>query len=163
MFFSFSAALHSGNEGRIVLSARKRPVARALCFDKVVSTEAPSQILFSSPVVTRSKSSKRRADTLVVESLVRRCTRSSMKRDGFRPTPVEKPTRRKKIKRQPRKKAVKKDASQKKEEVAIPETPIQVMQQVGATLGTAADKLSEEVLKAPPSTPSTKVFPNEDN
>ena len=136
-------------------------MARALCFDKVGSIEAPSQTLFSSLVVTRSKTSKRRADTPVVETLVRRCTRSSVKRDGFRPNPVEKPTPRKKIKRQPRKKAGKKDASQKKEEVAIPETPIQVMQQVGAALGIAAEKLSEEVHKAAPSTPSNKGLPNE--
>ena len=117
-------------------------------------------MLFRS-AVTRSKTRMRRAETPVVESLVRRCTRSSVKRDGFRPVSVENSTARKKIKRQPRKQTGKKNADKEKKEAQIREIPIHVMQQVGAALGIEADKLSEEVLKAPPSTP-TKKSSNDD-
>ena len=42
-----------------------------------------------------------------------------------------------------------------------PETPIAVMQQVGAALGIEPGKLTEEVLKAPPSKSSEGKSPND--
>jgi hypothetical protein len=61
-------------------SPKRRPVARALCFD---ISDGPAEVasVFSSPALTRS-GRKRKCATPTVDTGLRRCTRSAAKSNG---------------------------------------------------------------------------------
>uniref|UniRef100_A0A8I6XE61 DUF7597 domain-containing protein n=1 Tax=Hordeum vulgare subsp. vulgare TaxID=112509 RepID=A0A8I6XE61_HORVV len=94
-----------------------------------------------------SKKVFRKKATPVVDSSVRRCTRGSIKRDGYKPTLQELPTHIPK-KRKPKAKPMP-SMSQETEDVP-PVTPIPVIQEVGQSLGIAPEKLTVDRLMEDP-------------
>jgi hypothetical protein len=114
---------------------------------------------------------KKKVNTPMVDTMVRRCTRSSVKNDGFRPKPVSDDCiqPRKRMRKQSKenvsaamktkgkvksKKAASasETSSEDNEEEMVPETPVCLLQQVGGQLGIDAAKLTVEKLMAPRST-----------
>ena len=102
-----------------------RPVARALF------SEPPEQDGVEQRKVRRSR--KTMAPTPVVETSVRRCTRGSLQRDGFKPTFQELPMQAKK--RKPKAKPSSSTGSQNMRDEPIedltPPSPIPKLQQIG--------------------------------
>src|SRR3954471_11778506 len=101
-------------------------------------------MVFSAPPTKTTKKRAKKPATPVVESVVRRCTRSLAKKDGFRAGNLFELASPPKKKR-PRTKPLAVAQQQRKEEEAhqnipeaqqsdptIPPTPIRVMQQIGA-------------------------------
>ncbi|KAM0910334.1 hypothetical protein ACQ4PT_014228 [Festuca glaucescens] len=98
---------------------------------------------------------------IMVQPSERRFTRSCLKIDGYRPAPVL--AVQPKIRKKSRSKFLLSESrvedladSREKEKEAteqgdIPQTPIHIMQQVGISLGIAAEKLTKELLEADPS------------
>ncbi|KAI4980713.1 hypothetical protein ZWY2020_021198 [Hordeum vulgare] len=91
----------------------------------------------------------RKKATPVVDSSVRRCTRGSIKRDGFKPILQELPAHVPK-KRKPKAKPMP-STSQETEDVQVPRAiPIPVIQEVGQSLGIAPEKLTVDRLMEDP-------------
>ncbi|KAI4999467.1 hypothetical protein ZWY2020_004056 [Hordeum vulgare] len=108
---------------------------------------------FTSPTV-RKKGSRKQA-TPIVDSSIRRCTRGSIKRDGFKPVLQELPMHAPK-KRKPKAKPM----DRQEGEQVPPATPIPVLQATGQKLRIAAEKLSVDRLMEDPTqskTPSSDV------
>ena len=85
----------------------------------------------------------------MVDSSVRRCTRGSIKHDGFKPILQELPAHVPK-KRKPKAKPMP-STSQETEDVQVPPaTPIPVIQEVGQSLGIAPEKLTVDRLMEDP-------------
>ncbi|XBI27174.1 hypothetical protein VPH35_051698 [Triticum aestivum] len=139
-----------------------RGLARDLFPDSQMELEHDSglheQISFSAPSLKKKKAPKRSCPP-VVDSELRRCTRSSAKRDGFKPVlqalPMSEPKKKK-----PRSKPLMDDGSASRMPLVPPPTPIRHIQQIGADLGISAEKLSVDALMADPS--STKVKSSHD-
>jgi hypothetical protein len=125
--------------------------------------------LFSAaPVQLAGKKRKCRAkkvivETPVVDNVFRRSTRSSVKRDGYRPLPMSDTVSR------PRKRTKKGKVVppvQKEDGPAavdnIPETPIKVIQNVGTALGIDPELLTVEKLKAAPKITKKKSVPHDE-
>ena len=95
------------------------------------------------------------APTHVVETLVRRCTRGSLQRDGFIPTFQEIPmqSKRRKPKAKPLAATISENMQEKPIDDLPPLTPISKLQQIGHELGIAEELISVEKLMADPSTP----------
>uniref|UniRef100_A0A8I6XR21 Uncharacterized protein n=1 Tax=Hordeum vulgare subsp. vulgare TaxID=112509 RepID=A0A8I6XR21_HORVV len=124
------------------------PASASLSLQEVspISPASSSEDLsFRSPAP--SKKGSRKKATPVVDSSVRRCTRGSIKRDGFKPTLHELPAHIPK-KRKPKAKPMP-STSQESEEVP-PATPIPVLQEVGQSLGIALEKLTADHLMEDP-------------
>jgi hypothetical protein len=82
--------LHCQSVDRVPIIIKRRPVARALVFeplDNVEDSGGPA-ITFSASPVTVKKKRGHKQKPLVVQPEERRFTRSSLKLNGFRPTPV---------------------------------------------------------------------------
>jgi hypothetical protein len=74
----------------ICVTTRRRPVARALCFEADSSSDnydSQPPIFSASPIAMKKKRS-RQARTPVVQPAQRRFTRSCLKTDGYRPRPI---------------------------------------------------------------------------
>ena len=112
-------------------------------------TAAEEQFSFSAPA-PKTKRVTKRDRAPVVDSDLRRCTRSSIKRDGFKPVlqalPMTEPKKKK-----PRPKPFAEDDHVPRSTPVPPPTPIIHIQQIGADLGIAADKLTADALMADPS------------
>jgi hypothetical protein len=126
-------------------------------------------IFSAGPTLEKTKRvRKKKADTPVVDTMVRRCTRSSVRNDGYRPKPIadECIQPRKRVRRQGKETvsaavktkgkvkskktaSVSETSSEDNEEEVVPETPVRVLQQVGGKLGIDAAKLTFEKLTAP--------------
>jgi hypothetical protein len=161
--FIISRTAHSSSCGR---PARRR-VARSLNFS--VEGEAVGNVgednlspgFASSPItVQRKKRGKaKKYDTPLVDTSVRRCTRSMIKNNGYRPAPVSDGGRSnaKRVKTQMKDMKDAKDVKGKgkkmednleKEDPELPQTPIHVLQAIGIGLGIDPAKLTEEKLNA---------------
>ena len=109
---------------------------------------------FFAPSLKKKKAPKRSC-TPVVDSELHRCTRSSAKRDGFKPVfqalPMVEPKKKK-----PRSKPLMDDGPASRMPSVPPPTPIRHIQQIGADLGISADKLSVDALMADPSSAKDK-------
>ncbi|KAI4980494.1 hypothetical protein ZWY2020_020979 [Hordeum vulgare] len=115
---------------------------------------ASSGELFSFETPAAPKQGPRKKATPIVDSSVHRCTRGSIKRDGFKPVLQELPMHVPK-KRKPRAKPldtleVQATPSSSQEEALPPATPVHVIQAVGHNLGIAPEKLSEDRLMEDP-------------
>lgn len=124
------------------------PASASLSIQEVspISLASSSEDLsFRSPAP--SKKGSRKKATPVVDSSVRRCTRGSIKRDGFKPTLHELPAHIPK-KRKPKAKPMP-STSQESEDVP-PATPIPILQEVGQSLGIAPEKLTVDHLMEDP-------------
>ena len=115
-----------------------------------------SSVVFSSAQVKDKKQTRRKKPVApLVDTSVRRCTRSAEKLDGFKPVSFEQlsfqPT-----KRRPRSKPIPEKAHQdvgataSTTEDAPPPTPINVLQAIGAELEIDPNLLSKEKLMANP-------------
>ncbi|KAM0844073.1 hypothetical protein ACQ4PT_057283 [Festuca glaucescens] len=116
--------------------------------------------LLPTPITPAQKKKRGKAKKLeapLVDTSVRRCTRSMVKNNGYRPAPISdtvvKP-RAKRAKTQIKKCKRSKEkvpASQNEDEVTQPpQTPIHVLQSIGISLGIDPAKLTEEKLTAAP-------------
>ena len=141
-------------------SPRRRSVGRTLCFDSSNHEDVLPPIFSASPVTSIKKTRRKKLPPPEVDVVVRRSTRHSAKRDGFRPTQVlPSPTRpKKRARKQPKKVTIstddKEDSTQQDDTTGAvaPETPLHVMQAVGIQLGIDPSKLTKEKLTvAPPS------------
>lgn len=98
------------------------------------------------------------APTPVVETSIRRCTRGSLQRDGFKPTFQELPMQSKR--RKPKSKSFSATVTQSMQvehvEDLPPPTPISKLRRIGQELGIAKDLISVEQLMADPSTPTDR-------
>ena len=118
-----------------------------------------SSVVFSSAQANEKKQTRRRKTVApLVDTSVRRCTRSTTKLDGFKPMSFEQlslqPT-----KRRPRSKPIQETAQSKPDDAsangnisedAPPPTPINVLQAIGAELEIDPNLLSKEKLMANP-------------
>ncbi|XBI89508.1 hypothetical protein VPH35_027303 [Triticum aestivum] len=135
-----------------------RGLARDLFPDSQMELEHDTglheQISFSAPSLKKKKAPKRSCPP-VVDSELRRCTRTSAKRDGFKPLlqalPMFEPKKKK-----PRSKPLMEDGSASRMPSVPPPTPIRHIQQIGADLGISAEKLSVDALMADPSSAKEK-------
>jgi hypothetical protein len=123
----------------------------------------------------RAKKKRAKATASLVQSAERRFTRSCLKLDGYRPTPVlaVQPKIRKKVRAKNllvtmEKEAEEQKQGQKEEEkrneeqtVPVPPIPLALLQRVGHSLGIAPDKLSKEQLEAGPDDERGKESSNE--
>ena len=118
------------------------------------SSASDGQFSFSAPSLKKKKAPKRSC-TPVVDSELRRCTRSAAKRDGFKPVfqalPMVEPKKKK-----PCSKPLMDDGPASRMPSVPPPTPIRHIQQIGADLGISADKLSVDALMADPSSAKDK-------
>ena len=118
------------------------------------SSASDGQFSFFAPSPKKKKAPKRSC-TPVVDSELRRCTRSSAKRDGFKPVfqalPMVEPKKKK-----PRSKPLTDDGPASRMPSVPPPTPIRHIQQIGADLGISAEKLSVDALMADPSSAKDK-------
>uniref|UniRef100_A0A8I6YG99 DUF7597 domain-containing protein n=1 Tax=Hordeum vulgare subsp. vulgare TaxID=112509 RepID=A0A8I6YG99_HORVV len=134
------------------------PASSSLSMQEVIPLSPSSSaedLSFHSPAP--SKKGTRKKATPVIDSSVRRCTRGSIKRDGFKPIPQELPAHVPK-KRRPKAKPMP-STSQETENVQVPPaTPIPVIQEVGQSLGIAPEKLTVDRLMEDPadSAPSSR-------
>ena len=112
-------------------------------------TATEEQFSFSAPA-PKTKRVTKRDRAPVVDSDLHRCTRSSIKRDGFKPVlqalPMTEPKKKK-----PRPKPFAEDDHVPRSTLVPPPTPIIHIQQIGADLGIAADNLTADALMADPS------------
>ena len=112
-------------------------------------TAAEEQFSFSAPA-PKTKRVTKRGHAPIVDSDLRCCTRSSVKRDGFKPVlqalPMTEPKKKK-----PHSKPFADDDHVPRSTPAPPPTPLLHIQQIGADLGIAADKLTADALMADPS------------
>jgi hypothetical protein len=177
------SALSSMSVARMVLSPKRRSVARSLFIqDSAADSDsclslAPAVFsaspLRATPKKRKPRAKKFQAKVVMVDSEFRRSTRSSARRDGYRPLSMSDTVSRPRKKSKTMKKSVeqekvtmKKSVEQEKmpqdnEELDIPETPIKVMQQVGTALGIDPDQLTEEKLNAPLSSKKPKNVSND--
>jgi hypothetical protein len=156
---------------RVAVNIKRRPVARTLVFEPLENTEVSADhvAIFSASPVTVRKKRGRKQKPLIVQPEERRFTRSSLKLNGYRPTPVM--TEAPRLKKKQRAKlllvdmpvdtagtvdkaddiASSEDAeTNNAEDVEIPPTPIHVMQNVGIDLGIDPKKLTKDMLEADP-------------
>jgi hypothetical protein len=150
--------------------SEQRSVARSIYFDEVdaVPTQREPTLFSASPIQLAGKKRKCHAKKVVVEAPVidnvyRHSTRSSVKRDGYRPLSmsdtVSRPRKRtKKVKVIPM--AQTEDGPAAVDN--IPETPIQVIQNVGTGLGIDPELLTVEKLKAAPKITKKKSVPHDE-
>uniref|UniRef100_A0A8I6XKH5 Uncharacterized protein n=1 Tax=Hordeum vulgare subsp. vulgare TaxID=112509 RepID=A0A8I6XKH5_HORVV len=120
------------------------------------SLQTTGEFAFTSPAV-KKKGSRKQATT-IVDSSVRRCTRGSIKRDGFKAVLQELPMHVPK-KRKPKAKPMDNPEGEQAHEVA-PATPIPVLQATSQKIGIAAEKLCVDRLMEDPAeskTPSPDV------
>jgi hypothetical protein len=162
--FTGSSKVQPNNKA--IVHPRRRSVARALCFDDVSesSEEHLPPVFAATPVSSLRKKGRgrpRKIQAPLVEPENRRFTRSSLKSNGFRPSPVVQQMAR--PKKKPRAKMLicqgtmdEEGQSGSKEKVQIPATPIQTMQKVGVELGIDPEKLSREKLEAAPSSSTSE-------
>jgi hypothetical protein len=146
----------------ICVTTRKRPVARALCFEADSSSDNCDSLppIFSASPIAMKKKRSRQARTPVVQPAQRRFTRSCLKIDGYRPRPIlgDQPRTKKKQRSKLLLVEVVNDedtnntsqSTTEPEDVQIPPTPIRVMQNVGMKLGIGPEKLMREQLEADP-------------
>jgi hypothetical protein len=152
----------------------RRPVARALCFsDQIEECNIGTHVLaspeFSASPVTpvRKTRGRKKVSTPVSDIGLHRCTRSSSKLDGHRPTPVcDNPRPRKKAKA----KATKRNTQPKgqtspprgeEHQTLTPEIPVETLQKIGQSLGIDTSKLTKEKLTADPVTDSSNSPSND--
>uniref|UniRef100_A0A8I6X8W6 Uncharacterized protein n=1 Tax=Hordeum vulgare subsp. vulgare TaxID=112509 RepID=A0A8I6X8W6_HORVV len=124
------------------------PVSASLSLQEVTPispTSSSEDLSFRSPAP--SKKGSRKKATPVVDSSVRRCTRGSIKRDGFKPVLQELPAHIPK-KRKPKAKPM--SSTTHETEDVPPATPIPVIQEVGQSLGIAPEKLTVDRLMEDP-------------
>ena len=122
-----------------------RPMARALFFEDVADIQPPRTA--APPKARRTR--KTLAPPPIVETSVRRCTRSSAQRDGFKPTFQElslQPKRRK-PRAKPFTAEVPDDLAQ--EEIP-PATPVARLQEIGRELEIDAQLLTVDALMVDP-------------
>ncbi|KAI5022300.1 hypothetical protein ZWY2020_059030 [Hordeum vulgare] len=126
------------------------PASTSLSMHEVIPLSPSSSaedLSFLSPAP--SKKGTRKKATPVIDSSVRRCTRGSIKRDGFKPILQELPSHVPK-KRKPKAKPMP-STSQETEDVQVPPaTPIPVIQEVGQSLGIAPEQLTVDRLMEDP-------------
>ena len=136
--------------------------ARPLSFAPPVPDKLiPLELTFSSPAITKKTAPKRRKKaTPIVDTAVRRCTRSTLKRDGFKAgnlTELPLAPKRKKPKAKPMMKEAEEEKAQgpaQQEEQVVPPTPIKVIQAIGADLQIDPALLTKEKLMADPAAAS---------
>ena len=116
--------------------------------EAVQFTEPPEQPEVEQRKVRRPR--KTMAPTRVVETSVRRCTRGSLQRDGYKPTFQELPmqVKRRKPKAKPFSATVSQNMQDEPIEDLPPPTPIHKLQQIGQELGIADDLITVEQLMA---------------
>ena len=131
-----------------------RPVARALFVD---GAERVAPVVPSPPArVPTRRPRKTLAPTPLVETSVRRCSRSSAQRDGFKPTFHE-------LVLQPKKKKPKAKplSAEMSDDPAFgdapPPTPISHLQAIGKELEIDATLLSEDALMVDPAAAATQA------
>lgn len=127
------------------------PASNTLSVDEVLPVSPSSSIedsfSFQSPAST--KKGTRKKATPVVDSSIRRCTRGSIKRDGFKQVLHELLAHVPKN-RKPKAKTMPSPAQESADVQVPPATPIPVMQAVGQTLGIAPEKLTVDRLMEDP-------------
>jgi hypothetical protein len=141
-------------------------VARVLTFDDTDVADRvmePPSFSASHVSILKKRGRPRKTQPALVQSENRHFTRSSLRLDGYRPTPVIQKVKTQKIKRAKLlvTKAVEKQPSVSVEDqeqesmqrMHTPVTPILVMQRVGYALGISPDKLTKDKLEAGPSSP----------
>ena len=121
-----------------------RPVARALFVDS-----APDQVVPPVSVVTARRPRQPLAPTPIVDTAVRRCTRSSVKRDGFKPVFHELAIQPKKKKPRAKPFTAHESEEQASEEIPLA-TPIARLQEIGRELEIDATLLSVDALMVDP-------------
>src|SRR5439155_622100 len=121
-----------------------------------------ANVSFVAPAIKSRRRKARKSATPVVESSVRRCTRSLHKKEGFRagnlfelPSPPKKKRPRSKPMGEahmpkPTVEAHKGVPEEQHSDHNIPPTPIKVLQQIGADLEIEEDLLSKDRLEAGP-------------
>jgi hypothetical protein len=122
----------------------------------------------------RPKKRRTKATAPLVQSTERRFTRSCLKMDGYRPTPVlaVQPKIRKKVRARNllmtmeqeavgQEKVQEEERRNEEQSVPVPPIPLARLQRVGYALGIAPDRLSKEQLEAGPSHEQGKESPNE--
>uniref|UniRef100_A0A8I6XWE7 DUF7597 domain-containing protein n=1 Tax=Hordeum vulgare subsp. vulgare TaxID=112509 RepID=A0A8I6XWE7_HORVV len=122
------------------------PASASLSLQEVTPlrpTSSSEDLSFCSPAP--SKKGTRKKATPVVDSSVRRCTRGSIKRDGFKPILQELPAHVPK-KRKPKAKPMSSTSQETEDAKVPPATPIPVIQEVGQSLGIAPEKLTVDRL-----------------
>ncbi|KAM0868987.1 hypothetical protein ACQ4PT_040951 [Festuca glaucescens] len=144
--------------------SRRRPVARTLTFHEQDISQVETEltpVVFSAmevPEVKKTRGRKKKIPTHVTDEGLRRCTRIYSKLDGHRPAPVTEPVHR--SRKRSKKSApavvenVQKRSGQKEndsQQQIIPETPVNVLHQIGEQLGIDKSKLTEGKLRAKPS------------
>ncbi|KAI4965022.1 hypothetical protein ZWY2020_057643 [Hordeum vulgare] len=151
---SWSLAFDEDNaEPRIIYQdSTHAPASEVIASSDSIS--APSGDLFSFETPAAPNKGPRKKAMPIVDSSVRRCTKGSIKRDGFKPVLQELPMHVPK-KRKPRAKPldapeVQAAPSSSHEEFVPPMTPVRVIQAVGHNLGIAPEKLSEDRLMEDP-------------
>uniref|UniRef100_A0A8I6W620 Uncharacterized protein n=1 Tax=Hordeum vulgare subsp. vulgare TaxID=112509 RepID=A0A8I6W620_HORVV len=118
-----------------------------------ISLSTTEEFSFSSPAV--KKKGPRKQVTPIVDSSVRRCTRGSIKRDGFKPVLQELPMHVPK-KRKPKAKPMHDPVGEQSAQEEIPPaTPIHVLQATGQKPGIVAEKLSVDRLMEDPAASKT--------
>lgn len=126
------------------------PASASLSLQEVIPlspTSSSEDLSFRSPAP--SKKGSRKKATPVVDSSVRRCTRGSIKRDGFKPILQELPAHVPK-KRKPKAKPMSSTSQETEDAQVPPATPIPVIQEVGQSLGIAPEKLTVDRLMEDP-------------
>jgi hypothetical protein len=106
-------------------------------------------VFASSPLCTPKRKTRGKAkkyDTPLVDTSVRRCTRSMVKNNGYRPAPVSDGGRTNAKRAKPQGKSIKSKPKKKeqhceKEEPMLPRTPVHVLQAIGIGLGIDPAKL----------------------
>jgi hypothetical protein len=144
------------------------PVARALCFNSSDNGQQTMPSVFAatpaSSVSSKMRGKAKRKETPLVDTSVRRCTRSMVKNNGYRPMPVSdtvvKPRAKKAKKEVVQRQASKdkrtsvaeadKDHEEAQEKTLPPQTPIHILQTIGIGLGIDPALLTEEKLTANP-------------
>jgi hypothetical protein len=154
----------------------RRMVARSLNFSIEEedafgndSGDSLPPVFASSPVSTVKRKTRGKAkkyDTPLVDTSVRRCTRSMIKNNGYRPPPVSDGGRTNAKRAKPQMKEVKEKERKladnlEKEEPLLPQTPVHILQAIGIGLGIDPAKLTEEKLNASPAV-RKKLPPSDD-
>ena len=139
--------------------------------EQVDLNQVPSveDMVFAAPSIKTPKRRSKKSATPVVESTVRRCTRSLAKKDGFREGnlfELASPPKKKRPRTKPLSVAhqpmIEEEAHQEIPEAqnsdhVIPPTPIRVMQQIGADLEIEEELLTKEKLEAVPSATTSSM------
>uniref|UniRef100_A0A8I7B735 DUF7597 domain-containing protein n=1 Tax=Hordeum vulgare subsp. vulgare TaxID=112509 RepID=A0A8I7B735_HORVV len=125
------------------------PASSSLSMQEVIPLSPSSAEDLPSHSPAPSKKGTRKNATPVVDSSVRRCTRGSIKRDGFKPILQELPAHVPK-KRKPEAKTMPSTSQETKDVQVPPATHIRVIQEVGQSLGIAPEKLTVDRLMEDP-------------